>query len=98
MARKVTWSIKAVLDRYQIYKFWVYNNQSETYGKKLELLFEEAANLLAMFPEVGTKTDIGGVRVKVVRSYKIFYRVLADGVVILRVWDTRQNPVELKIN
>jgi len=97
MARQVIWSNRAVLDRYHIYKFWVYNNQSETYSKKLELLFEEAANLLAMFPEVGTKTDIGGVRVKVVRSYKIFYSVLADGVVILRVWDTRQNPEELKI-
>ncbi len=97
MARQVIWSNKAVLDRYQIYKFWVYNNQSETYSKKLELLFQEAANLFFQLPEVGAKTDIDGVRVKVVRSYKLFYRVLVDGVVILRVWDTRQNPEELKI-
>jgi toxin YoeB len=67
MARQVIWSNKAVLDCFQIYKFWVYNNQSETYSKKLELLFQEAANLLSQFPEVGAKTDIDGVRVKVVK-------------------------------
>jgi plasmid stabilization system protein ParE len=95
MARRVIWTNRAVLDRYQIYEFWTQNNQSENYSKKLELLFQESANLIAQFPEVGTNTDINGVRVKVVRTYKIFYSITESEITILRIWDARQNPEQI---
>jgi hypothetical protein len=49
------------------------HNDSETYSKKLEILFNEAAKLISQFPEIGTETDYPDLRVKVVRSYKLFY-------------------------
>jgi len=73
MARKIEWTKTSIQDRFAIYKFWVEKNKSDSYSKKLEILFNEAAKLVSEFPEIGTETDLPGLRVKVIRSYKLFY-------------------------
>jgi plasmid stabilization system protein ParE len=95
MAKKIIWSNKSLLDRYSIYRFWLHHNQSDTFSNKLEKLFNETVNLIAKYPDIGTKTDYANVRVKVLRNYKIFYRVISDSIEI--IWDSRQNPDDLKI-
>lgn len=65
--------------------------------KKPEVLFENAALLISEFPEVGTQTDLDVVRVKVVQSYELFYLNMHDKILILRVWDSRQDPSEFRI-
>ena len=95
MAKKIIWSYSSIRDRYQIYQFWAEHNQSDFYSKKLEILFNEAAKLIAEFPEIGTETDFPEVRVKIVRSYKLFYMNQSDGIQIIRVWDSRQDPGQL---
>ncbi len=80
-----------------IYHFWMDHNKSDSYSKKLEVLFNEAAKLLSEFPEIGTETDHPNLRVKVINRYKLFYLNEADKIQIIRVWDSRQNPIALKI-
>jgi plasmid stabilization system protein ParE len=97
MAKKVEWTTASIQDRYRIYRFWMNHNDSETYSKKLEILFNEAAKLISQFPEIGTETDYPDLRVKVVRSYKLFYLNNIDKIQIVRVWDGRQSPSELEL-
>lgn len=97
MAKKIIWTETSVKDRFQIYQYWLLNNQSNLYSEKLERLFNESAGLISLFPELGTKTDFADIRMKVVRDYKIFYRAQLDSIEIIRIWDTRRNPDDLKI-
>lgn len=92
MARQVRWTQRAIVDRTNIYKYWLDRNKSNSYPDKLEELFERSAKIIANFPHIGTLTDYRGVYAKIVRDYKIFYRIHPDEIQILRVWDTRQHP------
>jgi toxin YoeB len=96
MAKEIKWTAAAVRDRLGIYQFWLEKNQNDRYSEKLESLFYEAARILAEFPELGTRTDLAGMRVKVVKDYKLFYLTKDDSITIIRVWDTRQDPAKLK--
>jgi len=96
MAKKIEWTQTSIQDRFSIYNFWIENNKSDTYSKKLEILFNAAAKLISEFPEIGKATDYPDLRVKVVQSYKIFYINKVDRVQIIRVWDSRQNPSDLE--
>ena len=96
MARKIEWTKTSIQDMFEIYKFWIEKNKSDSYSKKLEILFNEAAKLVSEFPEIGTETDFPGLRVKVIKSYKLFYIDDSETISIIRIWDTRQNPQHLK--
>ncbi len=97
MAKKIEWTLTSIQDRIQIYQFWNQKNKSNLYSEKLENLFKEAAKVLSEFPEIGTQTDFPDLKVKVVRDYKLFYLNLENTIQIIRVWDTRQNPDDLKL-
>jgi toxin YoeB len=73
MAKQIIWSFNAQADRKQILQYWIERNQSKTYSRKLFLLFQEAVKLIAHHPNIGTLTEFGHVRSKVVRDYQIFY-------------------------
>lgn len=88
MAKKVKWTTRSIIDRTNIYKFWLERNQSNTYPEK----FEKSADIISNFPNIGTRTNYRSVYSKVVRDYKILYRIEPEEIQILRVWDTRQHP------
>ena len=97
MAKKIEWTETSIHDRLRIYLFWIENNKSDFYSKKLEILFNEAAKLISEFPDMGTQTDYPDLRVKVVSRYKLFYINQADKIQIVRVWDSRQNPTDFNL-
>ena len=97
MAKEIVWTETSVQDRLGIFQFWLIHNKSATYSKKLEYLFNESVKLLAEFPQMGTPTDYQDLKVKIVRNYKLFYRDTSNRIEIIRVWDTRQNPKDLKL-
>lgn len=92
MGKEVKWTNRAIVDRTNIYKYWLQRNQSNSYPQKLEELFEKSAEIIGKFPNIGRPTDYRNVLAKVVRGHKIFYRIKSDKIEILRVWDTRQHP------
>ena len=50
MAKGIRWTTQSIIDRTEIYKYWVKRNNSETYPEKLEQLFEKCAELISKFP------------------------------------------------
>jgi plasmid stabilization system protein ParE len=52
--------------------------------------------MIADFPQIGKPTDLIHIRVKVVKDYFIIYEETETQILILTIWDTRQDPQKLK--
>ena len=97
MARRIIWSGRAHHDRIEIYKYWNKRNKSNLYSKKLNVLIKEAVKLIADYPGIGKPTDDKTARIKIVRDYLIIYEIDNIGqLLILSIFDSRQNPDKLK--
>lgn len=48
-------------------------------------------------PQMGIKTDLDSVRGVIVRDFILFYELTPEKIIVHTVWDTRQNPDDLKI-
>ncbi|MEO6330568.1 MAG: type II toxin-antitoxin system RelE/ParE family toxin [Ginsengibacter sp.] len=98
MGKRITWTRRAHNDRQEILLYWKHRNQSSTYSKKLNNLFKTAINLITIHPNIGRKTNIERVRVKLVRDYLLFYEIDEEEIFILTIWDNRRNPKDAPYN
>ncbi|MCV9387507.1 type II toxin-antitoxin system RelE/ParE family toxin [Reichenbachiella ulvae] len=98
MALQVNWSPLAQDKRKSILAFWIENNGDHSYSLKFNSLFKEATTQLSKFPYIGRPSDIPGVRIKIVRDYLLFYEDTKFTIEILTIWDSRQDPTNLKID
>ena len=89
---KVIWSRTAYLQRKIILLFWVENNKSTTYSKKLVVEIKKATTQLSKFPNLGKPTDIKSVYCYVMCNYNLYYSINEDDIQILCFLDNRQNP------
>ena len=96
MAKPIVWSRRAINDRKDILGYWKGRNKSSAYGRKLNAHFKKAVQLIATHPNIGRRTDIEGIRVKLVRPNQIFYNNAKEQIEILIIWDGRRNPDDLK--
>ena len=83
-------------DRKEIFYYWNNRNKSNIYSIKLNRLFIEATELLAIHPVTGRRTSIENIRVKIVRDFVIVYRSSESELQVLSIFDTRQNPDALE--
>lgn len=72
-------------------------------ARDLVLRVREAVNLLLEHPRMGPVAEElqprGRFRsVLVGRHHRVFYRFSDDYIWVLRIWDTRRNPKELKVD
>jgi toxin YoeB len=95
MVKRVIWSPLAKIKRHEILEYWIKRNKSKTYSRKLNSLFKDAQNLISQYPEIGTPTDDPKVKQKLLRDYSLFYELTEDLIIILTVWDNRQDPDKL---
>lgn len=96
MARQIIWSRRAHNDRIKILEYWNQRNKSTEYSKKLNRLFIEAVKLISIYPKIGKQTDDKTARIKVVKDYLIIYEINKnDQLVILTIWDSRQDPEKM---
>jgi len=98
MAKRLIWSNKAQINRKEIFEYWNNRNKSKVYSRKLNLIFNKHINLILKYPYIGISSDIDNVYLKTVRDFQIIYFVSPDTIVILEIWDSRQNPDKLKPN
>jgi plasmid stabilization system protein ParE len=96
MVKDIIWSPLAQSQRKSVLEYWINRNKSKSYSIKLNRLIKEAITLISSNPEIGRKTDIPNVRIKIVRDYLIFYEIQDESLHILTFWDSRQNPKKLK--
>ena len=95
--RKIIWSHRAKIRLFEIMEYFAKRNNSKTYSEKLYSKFNKELKLLLKHPELGIKTEIESVRGLIIDNYILFYEVLDEVIVVHSVWDTRQNPDNLKI-
>ena len=96
MAKQVIWVLNAHRERLEILKYWEQRNKSKTYSKKLDFRFREALKLISKYPLIGKPTLKASVRIKIVEDYLLVYEITRKYIVVLRIWDSRRNPEELK--
>jgi plasmid stabilization system protein ParE len=96
MAFKIIWTLKAQSDRLEILLYWVGKNKSSLFARKLNEIFNERVEMLSQYPNLGKKTDIGHIRGHIVRDYFICYKIIQKTIVIVSIFDVRQNSRKLK--
>lgn len=96
MAKQVIWSTRAQNDRKQILEYWRSRNKSNTYSKKLDQRFREAINIIRDYSQTGKQTDDQKVRIKIVKDYLLVYEETSDSIIVLTIWDSRQDPKKLE--
>ena len=96
MVRQVIWTKRAQKDRFAIFSYWNKRNKSAVYSRKLNELIKDSLKLICKHPLIGKPTDKENVRVKVLRDYLIIYEIAVNVIVVLSIWDCRQNPKDLR--
>lgn len=96
MVKQVVWSLRAQKERKEILDYWRRRNKSNTYSKKLDLLFRESVRIIKDFPHVGKITDEKSTRIKIVKDYLLIYEETESQILILTIWDSRRDPDKLK--
>ncbi|MEM7352130.1 MAG: type II toxin-antitoxin system RelE/ParE family toxin [Acidobacteriota bacterium] len=92
---EIIWSRAADRDLTKIYAY-LEPRSLRAAREVLRHLFK-AIDRLAEMPRLGTLTDLGAEREYrqfVVEHYKIFYYIGQEQLIIVRLWDTRQDPTK----
>lgn len=95
--RKIIWTEKANFERKEILEYWINRNKSKSFSIKLNRLVVDELKFISLNPNIGKKTDIANVRVKVIRDYLLFYEILEKEILVLTLWDGRRNPQNLNL-
>lgn len=94
---KIEWSTDARSDLFDILDFYILRNKSATYSKKLNAEINKSIKLISRNPFIGTKTDYKTVRAIITGDYQIIYEIFDQLLLILMIWDCRQDPDDKRI-
>lgn len=94
---EIIWSTKATSDLKKIVEFWNSNNKSKKYSKKLILLVQNKLEQISENPLSGISTDLENVRSILFENYHLHYSFTSDKILVLRIWDVRQNPLNFEL-
>lgn len=95
MAKRLIWTEFAQAQKKEIFYYWNERNGSKTYSRKLNRLFDEAAEMLTVEPYIGRPTQFENIRAKKVKTFHLMYKVTDEEIQILIIWNTRRNPDDL---
>jgi plasmid stabilization system protein ParE len=95
-ARRIVWTTPAKLQLKAIFEYLNFRNKSKLYSLKLNRLIQTELKILLQQPTIGKKTDPINIRGLLIENYYIFYEINETHIIILSVWDTRQNTKRLK--
>jgi plasmid stabilization system protein ParE len=96
-SRKIIWSHRAKIKRFEILDFYIKRNKSKAYSIKLNNQFNRGLRLVSKYPHMGIKTDLEGVRGLIIDHFILFYEVEKSRIIVHYLWDSRQDPSELNI-
>ena len=97
MVKRIIWSVKAVSVFSKILDFYYQRNGTKAYSSGLNNEVRETIALLKKHPFLGRKTEFDHVRVLIKGDYKIFYQIMEKEILILMIWDSRQDPTDLNL-
>ena len=97
MDRVIIWTEPAKNDIKTITFYWNSRNKSNVYSILLRKIIRQKLLLVTKFPLLGTQSDYRSARCFVINDYKLFYEVTENAIIVLRFWDSHQNPEALVI-
>jgi len=95
--REVIWTKNSEIQLQEILEFFTKRNKSGLYSRKLYKKFKTELITVSKNPDSGIKTKLDQIRGLIIEDYILFYEILEDRIIILKVWDCRQNPDKLNI-
>jgi plasmid stabilization system protein ParE len=95
--REVIWTKNSEIQLQEILEFFTKRNKSRQYSRKLYKKFKTELINVSKNPELGIKIKLDQIRGLIVDDYILFYEILEDRIIILKVLDCRQNPDKLNI-
>jgi plasmid stabilization system protein ParE len=91
------WTRNSEIQLQEILEFFAVRNKSNQYSQKLYRKFKSELRKVAQNPEIGIKTRLALIKGLIVGDYFLFYEILEDKIMVLKVWDCRRNPEKLDI-
>jgi toxin YoeB len=95
--RIIIWTSTAKLELKFILEYYNLRNKNKKYSQKLLKTIQVEIKLLILQPFIGKKTDTINVRGLLVENFIIYYEINENHIIILSVWDSRQNPTSLNL-
>ena len=92
MAKRLIWSVRAKKELLETLNYWDERNLSPAYSKKLVSRINSITAAISEQPFLGRATTVTNVRVTGFDAYLIFYEIFPKHVLILSVFDGRQDP------
>jgi toxin YoeB len=89
---KIIWTLKAKNQLISILNYFAERNKNKTYSLKLHKKIKTEILVILKQPNVGKQTDILNVRGLIIENYIVFYELQDTNIIILNIWDSRQNP------
>jgi plasmid stabilization system protein ParE len=95
--RKIVWSHRAQIKLFEVLKYYSDRNKSNKYSAKLYQKFNKELKLLHKHPDLGIRTELESVRGLIIGDYIIFYEEPSDKIIVHTLWNSRQNPGDLRL-
>ena len=96
MAKKIiVWTETAAKQRRDILAYWTKRNHSIAYAKKLIRLINKQTKIILNHPESFKESIHPNTRESALGHFSLFYRMEHDRLIILSIWDNRQDPQKL---
>jgi plasmid stabilization system protein ParE len=92
MARRLIWSVTAQNSRKSIFEYWNNRSKSKTYSNKLNTLFNQNLKIVVKLPEFGNSGSKEDIKFIIISHFEIIYKITQTEIIVLDIWDTRQNP------
>jgi plasmid stabilization system protein ParE len=97
VVKRIVWTSRAEQLFTEILEFYYARNGNKIYSRKLFLEVKSTLNHLKSNYYIGKETNVDNTRVIIKGHFKIFYRIEPTEIVILLIWDSRQDPEKLTI-
>lgn len=99
MVRKpIVWTNTSKIEKRKILQFWVDHNKNSDYSISLNKEINDILDSVSIFHYLGKPTNFEKIRVIIVRNFSIFYKITDDEILVVGIWDNRQNPEKLIID
>jgi plasmid stabilization system protein ParE len=94
---KVVWADLAIRSLHHTLFFWIEHTLSAKYSNQLLEKIDAAILRIQKFPNSGKLYKKGPIRKIIIDDLSIFYSVDIKNILILLIWDNRQNPNKLNV-
>ena len=76
-------------------EYWDNKTKSESYSKRILNNTDSILKLVQDNPQMGARTKIDSIRMRLIlEKFYVFYQIREDIILIVKFWDTRQNPIK----